>query len=90
MRYSGQLNPLILPFCHQQQESQRHSVVHVPPEARPENTPVRTPEDSTPPVPKAENGTPVAKPEGPKMVRDGGEGSDGGLLSCLPGYRPLR
>eukprot|EP00731_Ephydatia_muelleri_P029555 Em0021g78a len=51
-----------------QQESQRHSVVHVPPEARPENTPVRTPEDSSPPVPKAENGTPVAKPEGPKMA----------------------
>ena len=88
MRYSGQLNPLILPFCHQQQESQRHSVVHVPPEARPENTPVRTPEDSTPPVPKAENGTPVAKPEGPKMVRDGGRGLTEGCCHGYPGTGP--
>ena len=70
--------------------AQRHSFAYVPPEARRGNTPVRTPEDSSPPVPKADNGTPVAKPEGPKMVRDGGEGSDGKLLSWLPGYRPLR
>ena len=68
--------------------AQRHSFAYVPPEARRGNTPVRTPEDSTPPVPKADNGTPVAKPEGPKMVRDGGRGLTESFCHGYPGTGP--
>lgn len=66
----NQLNPQLAALA-LRGGAQRNSFAYVPPETRRGNTPVRTPEDSTPPLPKAgpgENGTPVAKPEGPKMA----------------------
>ena len=67
------LNPQLAALALRTQGSaQRQSFAYVPPEARRSTTPVRAVDDSTPPAHKAgpgENGAPVAKPEGPKMVR---------------------
>ena len=70
------VNPLTpqlapLPVRQQANQAQRQSFIHVPADSSRGSTPVRTPEGSTPAVPKAAPGesiTPAAKPEVPKMV----------------------
>ena len=69
---AAQLSPQLAALALRTQGSaQRQSFAYFPPDTKRGSTPVRTPEGSTPAVPKAAPGesiTPAAKPEVPKMV----------------------